>query len=552
MARSKRAAEHESPQPKKRSRIDAPVASPTESVATTEAIEDASSIADTAVTAASTSSRRPKKYICEYPGCGKAFNRPIRVQRHFNTHTGEKPFPCTEGDCDKRFYKPEHLKAHVQNIHSPVAHTCTWIMATDENGFEVLCNMSFTTKSRLSRHVALHETKEETKCDHCGQQFRKMETLQRHVQKEHSKEKGEVFRCTIIVPLSLDEASLMEEFVDTEEGEECGRTFKTNGHLQQHQHYSHAMKKYSCSLCSVEPGAMDLDQINAPQTVEQVVAGETSSTTSFNSYHELQAHIREVHPPTCSACGTVCTTAHALRAHIDVHHGSLSERQVHPCTWPDCDRSFTKKGNLAIHVQTVHVRVRNYICGQFDLSKSRKVAGWNGQGCGTALGTKSSLEAHVQTQHMGMVKPIRPSRLRKKIKFEDDEDDFQDLMPFLDLNLSTPTASDSSVPTPASSNTLQLLTGAGYADNRPFACFAAVEGCLHRFINEYHLAQHMETAHGWSEAEINDALANTSNYDTNLGIDTQKGLYDYAEPLAGLDEMFGVEAMALDPALMET
>ena len=92
----------------------------------------------------------------------------------------------------------------------------------------------------------------------------------------------------------------------------------------------------------------------------------------------------------------------------------------------------------------------------------------------------------------------------------------------------------------------------------------------------------METAHGWSEPEINDALASTSNrepkcdvrhglasnngflptgdvaikYDgdesssTNLGLVAQKGYY-YAKPLTGLDEMFGEEAIALDPALME-
>ena len=210
------------------------------------------------------------------------------------------------------------------------------------------------------------------------------------------------------------------------------RTFKTKGHLQQHQHYSHATKRHFCLLCSADPSAMVLDQPTTPQTENPVVNGETSSTTSYSSYHELQAHIREVHPPTCSTCGTVCTTPSALKAHIDIHHGSLSERQVHSCTWPDCGRSFTKKGNLAIHVQTVHVKAKNYICGQFDLSKSRKVTGWDGQGCGMALGTKSTLEAHVQTQHMGMAKPMRPRRLKKKkVKFED-EDDFQDLMPFLD------------------------------------------------------------------------------------------------------------------------
>lgn len=527
-------------------------------------------------------SRRPKVYICQFAGCGKAFDRPVRLQAHQNTHTGEKPYACTEEGCDKKFYKPDHLKSHVQNIHAPCEHFCIFVVSTDENGGEIKCNKSFTTKTRLQRHVAIHQTKEETKCEHCGRQFRKLDTLQRHVQNEHSEERKEAFRCTFVVTTNSVTELLSDELGELDEGEECGRTFKTNGHLQQHQQKQHGTKKYTCSLCHAEPTQTDADIDQGVTPAFQEIEPEFSQQTSFNSYGELQAHVREAHPPTCSTCGTVCASNSALKAHIDIHHGTITDRKIHPCTWPDCNRSFTKKGNLSVHIQSTHVKTKKYICGEFNLSKTTKVAGWKGQGCGAALGTKASLETHVKTQHMGMVLSMRPSRLRKKVKFEDD-DDIQDLMPFLDLNPLTPTESSSSAATPLNNQTLGLLTGIGYADSRPFACLS-IEACPYRFTQHFHLAQHMDTVHRWSVDEINKALANDSSgipthnkecslsdgndffmaddvqkYDGGFesgalsqGFDARKDLYNYAEPLIGLDDMFGDDATMLDPALMES
>jgi hypothetical protein len=275
---------------------------------------------------------------------------------------------------------------------------------------------------------------------------------------------------------------------------------------------------------------------------------ETQPTT-YATYNELLAHIREVHPPTCSTCGTVCASNNALKAHIDIHHGTLSERQVHPCTWPGCERSFTKKGNLSVHIQSVHVKVRNYVCGTFDLSKSVKVAGWDGEGCGAALTSKSTLENHVRVQHMGFEKPQRPRRLWKKVKAEDD--DIQDLMPFLALDSATPSESVSSAPTPTNMQTLGLLTGVGYADSRPFACLLADEGCRHRFTHEFHLNQHMQKVHGLTADGTDGVFAKEPHDGFEWDADhVSKSAYDDGAPYSEWDEMFGEDAMALDPALL--
>ncbi|XP_031415539.1 zinc finger protein 629-like [Clupea harengus] len=57
--------------------------------------------------------KREKLFICTY--CGKAFNRPKKVEIHQRIHTGEKPFSCAT--CGKLFSEAGNLKKH-QRVHT--------------------------------------------------------------------------------------------------------------------------------------------------------------------------------------------------------------------------------------------------------------------------------------------------------------------------------------------------------------------------------------------------------------------------------------------------
>ena len=432
------------------------------------------SVAETSMTSAS-SSKRPKIYLCDYEGCDKAFDRPVRLEAHKRSHTDERPFACNEHGCDKSFLRSEHLKAHVKAKHSDDrSYVCTCTLQTEDG--ETECGKSFHTATKLRRHVAAHEEKASTTCswDGCGKVFRKQETLQRHIKSDHLHEKS--FRC--------EKPAFGVDRDGTGDVDECGQSFSTIGQLKAHEAREHAGSKYFCQICPYSP----------PRTADgdtTSMIGLESRATGFATFSDLQTHIKTVHPPTCETCGKACETNRALKAHMDIEHASLDDRKRFECDFPGCGRKFTKNGNLKVHFQTVHVKQKNFACGTCDLGESnQKVEGWDRQGCGASFGTKANLEEHVRTQHLGLPAMYRRS---KQIKSEPGSTP-SSIMDFDEP--ATPAADD---------NMLAMLTGHGYDATRPIACVE--HDCPWRFSRDYHLAQHLELTHGWNVDDVNDKLA---------------------------------------------
>ncbi|KAJ5807815.1 hypothetical protein N7474_009084 [Penicillium riverlandense] len=389
-----------------------------------------------------TSARYPselKTHRCPFDGCTKAFNRPARLQEHLRSHNNERLFQCTFEDCDKTFLRASHLNHHVKSAHTGVRdYVC------DRPG----CDKSFVTGSRLRRHLAAHDGRDKYRCTEyapCNETFRKHSTLQKHVTTVHLKQKP--FPCP---------------HVDPHTGKQCPMAFDTAGHLRAHQSRLHTDKRFSCAECS--------DQRT------------DDSAVTFPSYALLQEHIRTVHPPKCPNCPVICATSRELRRHLEVAHGdvSLEERQIFDCTVPGCGRSFTKKGNLTVHIRTVHEGEKRFACGETDLSTSKKVEGWDGLGCGKRYGSKLALEEHVRTSHLGY--PNAKAERRQRLGL-----------------------ANGSNTTPGGSHqmsTLAALTGQGYAEEtgRHIACF--YDECEYRFHRDYDLWVHMSSKHGCSEDDV--------------------------------------------------
>ncbi|KAK3057766.1 hypothetical protein LTR09_000841 [Extremus antarcticus] len=508
------------------------------------------SIADTTLTSQS-ASRRPKNYICTDDGCGKAFDRPVRLEAHVRTHTNERPFACEEEDCDKAFFKSEHLKAHVQNKHSNSAdHICGYVVRTTEDGQKQECGKAFTTSSRLKRHMAMHEKLEEFRCTECGETFRKMDTLQRHIKKDHLDELP--FVCTHSMTQFTAEGEEIEE--------ECGEAFPTISKLKSHENREHTGDRYFCDVCH-------------PPWSSAAAEGDPDATMAgfdrpgFRTFAELQVHNKEVHPPMCSICGKTCVSSRDLTAHMDIEHNTTlgDRKQRYPCTHPDCDRSFTKKGNLSVHIQSVHAKLKPFVCGQFDLLGDQysreRVPGWTGNnGCGSSFTSKASLEGHVRTQHLDLLPLRKPAREKKGTRGKKAKAEMAD---FVDSPMELDQPDESG---PMRNDALSQLTGHAYAEYRPIACLDS--SCTVRFLREYDLQLHMRTKHGWAELDHEDhAFAQNVRFwiggdngypgDEDMFQSTEMGYQGPHEHRAGDHEPFGgppmfeeEDMMMVDPALL--
>ncbi|CAO3584963.1 unnamed protein product [Absidia cylindrospora] len=84
-----------------------------------------------------------KPYVCEHPGCGRAFKQYGNLKTHVRKHTGERPYQCNFEGCGKNFAQLGNLKTH-EKIHWPVKpYVCEY---PD-------CRRGFTQRGNLKAHL---------------------------------------------------------------------------------------------------------------------------------------------------------------------------------------------------------------------------------------------------------------------------------------------------------------------------------------------------------------------------------------------------------------
>ncbi|KAI0058989.1 hypothetical protein BV25DRAFT_1809863 [Artomyces pyxidatus] len=88
-----------------------------------------------------------KPYLCDFPGCGKAFAIAGALTIHKRTHNGHKPFKCTY--CDRGFSESSNLSKHLRTHTGVRPYTCV------ESG----CVKSFSRPDQLARHMLVHKKK---------------------------------------------------------------------------------------------------------------------------------------------------------------------------------------------------------------------------------------------------------------------------------------------------------------------------------------------------------------------------------------------------------
>ncbi|KAF9983826.1 hypothetical protein BGZ65_001376 [Modicella reniformis] len=52
------------------------------------------------------------RYQCQY--CSKRFSRPSSLRIHTYSHTGERPFKCSEEGCGRQFSVQSNMRRHLR------------------------------------------------------------------------------------------------------------------------------------------------------------------------------------------------------------------------------------------------------------------------------------------------------------------------------------------------------------------------------------------------------------------------------------------------------
>ena len=80
-----------------------------------------------------------QKPVC--PTCTKTFSTNKNLKRHIKIHSEEKPYQCSEQDCNLSFTRKDHLDRHMRKHSGEKPFSCD------------LCNEKFPYLKSLHRHM---------------------------------------------------------------------------------------------------------------------------------------------------------------------------------------------------------------------------------------------------------------------------------------------------------------------------------------------------------------------------------------------------------------
>ncbi|KAG7664710.1 uncharacterized protein J8A68_001735 [[Candida] subhashii] len=94
-----------------------------------------------------TAPKHPAIYQCDV--CGRRYTRQSNCNSHVKTHSGERPFMCSNRDCDSSFYTKYDCKRHEDLHTNRNKFLCKGVL---EDGTEWGCGKGFPRLESLRRH----------------------------------------------------------------------------------------------------------------------------------------------------------------------------------------------------------------------------------------------------------------------------------------------------------------------------------------------------------------------------------------------------------------
>ncbi|OWF53690.1 uncharacterized protein LOC110446064 isoform X2 [Mizuhopecten yessoensis] len=312
-----------------------------------------------------------KKFKCHYDDkCTFSSAYLKDLERHFRTHTGEKPFSCKY--CDRSFSRVDKLHLHMRAHTGDKPYKCKFcsysavdnsslrkhaIVHTDERPHKCqVCPYACRTASQLTVHLRTHTGDSPFPCPFCPAKFKIKSDLRRHL-RVHTGEKP--YQC-----------------------EKCDAKCATKGNLASHDRVHHSLEnQLKCTVCDF-------------------------STSSKRSYKEhIKGHEPDDPDCVCHVCHYKCSNREVLRSHLSRHEKEKSYSCMH------CYFSTNHKANLTLHIKRRHMQVE---------TKTSSIKGRRGRSSEVKVSCSSGKFSKVFACHLCPESFVRKDSLRSHIRLHEE------------------------------------------------------------------------------------------------------------------------------------
>lgn len=336
------------------------------------------------------------EYQCTEAGCDMTFHKRKQLRQHIrDSHGGEiapqqgqlfdeddsaatHPFACQYPGCGKRFATNSKRKTH-HRTHQDGRYTCSMDHTNSQDGIDEADGpfvYTFPTWSALQEHI---RDAHPPICPWpgCGKRFQRQDNLRAHFRRHESRKLRLELEAKILEGShessmnhlradlsdnSSASSSDEEEETDSPEATRSSSLHNVSPRPRTENSGLHSQNKNDAPISSTQPSSSTSPPSQSQSLTEEKVVQRAAQLRETRP--RRGGVFRDLSSPTLSIVTSLSDKAGS--GHLESVATSITSARTSaaafPCTWNGCNKVFTRKSTLSIHVRTAHLGERPFEC----------------------------------------------------------------------------------------------------------------------------------------------------------------------------------------------